>query len=259
MPARDELGAASASLSSGPTTRRRFDSSCWTPRAASRGGRGRRGARTARRPSAPASGARPPSRPAYARPAEAPRAVRSSRSRRDRCGARPAGAPRRIRWTTVIGRERRRAATGRPPATYGTPRPRETGADQDDATSRSVRSAMPTLRVMPSPSARALAYETTAPPTRQYERERQQRGVVAVAREPEDQRRRRWRRRRPGPASSRGTRPRTADRPDSRAIVPSSMSREDERGDDQGADEELAAREEAASAAVATAERADAR
>ncbi len=33
---------------------------------------------------------------------------------------------------------------------------------------RSARSAMPTLQVYPSPSARALAYDTTTPETRQY-------------------------------------------------------------------------------------------
>ena len=51
--------------------------------------------------------------------------------------------------------------------TYGTPSPSRP-VQTRMMTSRSARSVMPTFAVMPRPSARARAYDTTAPVDRQY-------------------------------------------------------------------------------------------
>ena len=130
------------------------------------GERARAASRTSRQP----GGVGPDDQPLTHR-----RAVRPSRW--------PLGAPARgpgeglrrtvsIRWTTVTrlatreqGEHDEQDDLGQAEPASSTARPARSRART--ATSRSARSAIPTFAVIPSPSARARAYETTLPRTRQ--------------------------------------------------------------------------------------------
>ena len=217
-----ELAAASASVASGPSTRRRFALELAHLRAVAqpRSASAMRPniARAVRR----ASGAPRPSRCANARSTD-PIAEASLTAVPGRVQPRRRTCSIRCSTVTTVAAASTHSAAGR---TYGTPTPARTGRDAAPSTSRSLRSAIPTLHgPRPSPSARAFAYDTTSAADQADQRAPRRATVVARrAANHEQQRRRR-------PRAS-ATRSRVESRnaphrlagPDSRAIVPSRVS-----------------------------------